>query len=143
MRFLMMMIPAGYQGAAGQKVTAEFAPEPEAVSKMMAYNEELGKAGALLALDGLTHPSQGYRVSYKGGQPKVSDGPFAESKEVVGGFWIIQTNTKEEAIEWAKKVPVADEDDIVELRPIFGDEDYPEEIKEALKDTKLEMGVQT
>ena len=72
---------------------------------MMKYNEALQKAGVLLALDGLHPPSMGARVSFPGGKPKVTDGPFAEAKEVLGGYWMIQVKSKEEAIEWASRCP--------------------------------------
>ena len=72
---------------------------------MMKYNEELQKAGVLLALDGLHPPSMGARVSFSGGKPTVTDGPFAEAKEVLGGYWMIQVKSKEEAIEWASRCP--------------------------------------
>src|SRR5579863_8988885 len=85
MRFMMLMIPKGYENA---KPGAT--PPPEAVSRMMKYNESLQKAGVLLALDGLHPPSMGARVSFSGGKPAVTDGPFTEAKEVVGGYWMIQ-----------------------------------------------------
>ena len=72
---------------------------------MMKYNESLQKAGVLLALDGLHPPSMGARVTFAGGKPKVTDGPFAEAKEVLGGYWMIQVKSKEEAIEWATRCP--------------------------------------
>jgi hypothetical protein len=140
MRFMMLMIPAGYQGAEGQNTNPTFEPPQEAVDKMIAYNEELTRAGVVISMDGLTHPSNGVRVTYKGGEAIATDGPFAESKEVVGGYWVIKTNTRQEAIEWAKKVPVVEEGDVVELRQIFDFEDYPEVLKEAIKGSSLEVG---
>src|SRR4030067_3690933 len=110
MRFMMLMIPGVYQGAKSQKTWADFTPSAEAVEKMMKYNEVLAKAGALISLDGLHPPVAGARVSFSGGKPKVTDGPFTESKEVLGGYWMIQVKSREEAIEWAKRVP-ADEGD--------------------------------
>jgi hypothetical protein len=98
-------------------------PSLEAVKEMGKYNEELQKAGVLLALDGLTPPSAGARVSFAGGKPKVTDGPFAEAKEAVGGFWIIQAKSREEAIEWAKRCP-AGANDVIEIRRVHEMEDF-------------------
>jgi hypothetical protein len=100
MRFMMMVIPEGYESAA-----PDVAPSAEAVAKMMEYNKSLQKAGVLLALDGLFPPSTGARISYMDSKPTVTDGPFADSKEVIGGYWIIQVRSREEAIEWAKRDP--------------------------------------
>ena len=85
MRFMMLMIPKGYE-----KAEPGTMPDAEGVAAMMKYNESLQKAGVLLALDGLHPPSMGARVSFSGGKPKVTDGPFTEAKEVVGGYWMIQ-----------------------------------------------------
>src|SRR5512142_1646977 len=112
MRFMMLMIPKGYENAAPGTM-----PDPKAVEAMMKYNEALQKAGVLLALDGLHPPSTGARVSFKNGKPTVTDGPFAEAKEVLGGYWMIQVKSREEAIEWAKRVP-ATEHDVVEVRQV-------------------------
>src|SRR5512143_2118284 len=100
MRFMMLMIPKGYGQAAPGTM-----PDAKAVAAMMKYNEELQKAGVLLALDGLHPPSEGARVSFAGGTPKVTDGPFAEAKELLGGYWMIQVRSRDEAIEWAKRCP--------------------------------------
>ena len=100
---------------------------------MMKLNEDLHAAGALIALDGLHPLSKGARVSYRGGKPLVIDGPFAEAKEVVGGYWIIKADSKEQAVEWARRIP-ADEGDIVEVRLIQEMSDFPEEVTLAVKD---------
>jgi len=100
MRFMMLMIPKGYE-----KAQPGTMPDPKAVVAMMKYNGMLQKAGILLAIDGLHPPSMGARVSFSGGRPKVTDGPFAEAKEVIGGYWMIQVKSKEEAIEWASRMP--------------------------------------
>src|SRR5690349_3934081 len=105
MRFMMLMIPKVYNAAA-----ADFRPGPAEIKKMMKYNEELSKAGVLLALDGLHPPAAGIRVKYPKGKPQVTDGPFAEAKEVLGRYWIIQVKSKEEAPEWARPVPANDGD---------------------------------
>src|SRR6266496_6185280 len=121
MRFMMLMIPRGYETA-----TPGTMPDAEGVAKMMKYNESLQKAGVLLALDGLHPPSMGARVSFPGGKPKVTDGPFAEAKEVLGGYWMIQVKSKEEAVEWAKRCP-ASENEVIEVRPVQEVSDFPAE----------------
>ena len=96
-----------------------FEPTAEDVAAMGRYNEELTKAGVLLALDGLQPPSQGAVVTFgAGGAPSVVDGPFAEAKEVIGGYWTIQVKDRDEAIEWAKRIP-AQEGTTIELRRVF------------------------
>src|SRR5579871_6175402 len=112
MRFMMIMIPKGYDQA--QPGTL---PDAKAVEGMMKYNEALQKAGILLALDGLHPPSMGARVSFSGGKPKVTDGPFAEAKEVVGGYWMIQVKSKEEAVAWASRCPGSD-NEVIEIRQV-------------------------
>jgi hypothetical protein len=125
MRFMMLMIPKGYETAKPGTM-----PDAKAVSAMMKYNESLQKAGVLVALDGLHPPSMGARVSFPGGKAKVTDGPFAEAKEVVGGYWMIQVRSKEEAIEWASRCP-ASENEVIEVRQVQEMSDFPEDIKEA------------
>src|SRR6478736_718282 len=99
MRFMMLMIPKGYETA-----TPGTMPQADAVAAMMKYNESLQQAGVLLALDGLHPPSMGARVSFPRGKAEVTDGPFSEAKEVLGGYWMIQVGSKEEAIQWASRV---------------------------------------
>ncbi len=113
MRFMMLMIPKGYENAAPGTT-----PDPKAMAAMMKYNESLQKAGVLLALDGLLPPSAGARVSFAGGKAKVTDGPFTEAKEIVGGYWMIQVKSKEEAIEWASRCP-GSENEVIEVRQGF------------------------
>jgi hypothetical protein len=125
MRFMMLMIPKGYETAAPGTV-----PDAAAVAAMMKYNESLQKAGVLLALDGLHPPSTGARVTFPGGKPKVTDGPFAEAKEVLGGYWMIQVKSREEAIEWASRCP-ASENEIIEVRQVQEMEDFPPDVQEA------------
>ena len=125
MRFMMLMIPKGYESAAPGTM-----PDAKAVAAMMKYNESLQKAGVLLALDGLHPPSMGARVSFLGGKPKVIDGPFAEAKEVLGGYWMIQVKSKEEAIEWASRCP-ASENEVIEVRQVQEFSDFPADVKEA------------
>jgi hypothetical protein len=125
MRFMMLMIPKGYEKAAPGTV-----PDAKAVEAMMKYNESLQKAGVLLALDGLHPPSMGARVTFPGGKPKVTDGPFAEAKEVLGGYWMIDVKSKEEAIEWAKRIP-GSENEIVEVRQVQEMADFPADVQRA------------
>ena len=125
MRFMMLMIPKGYEDAKPGTM-----PDPEAVAAMMKYNEALQKAGVLLALDGLHPPSMGARVTFPGGKPKVSDGPFAEAKEVVGGYWMIQVRSREEAIAWASRCP-AGENETIEVRQVQDFADFPADVQEA------------
>jgi hypothetical protein len=129
MRFMMLMIPKGYEQAKPGTL-----PDPKAVAAMMKYNESLQKAGVLLALDGLHPASMGARVSFAGGKPKVTDGPFAEAKELVGGYWMIQVKSREEAIEWAKRCP-GSENEVIEIRQVMELSDFPPETqKEIPKD---------
>jgi hypothetical protein len=112
MRFMMLMIPLGYETA-----PPEIKLDPERVSAMMKYNQALKDAGVLLALDGLHPPSTGARVSFATGKPVVTDGPFTESKEVLGGYWMIDVKSREEAVEWAKKCP-GSTNEIIEIRRV-------------------------
>lgn len=125
MRFMMLMIPKAYEQA-----TPGTMPPAEAVAAMMKYNESLQKAGVLLALDGLHPPAIGARVSFAGGKPKVTDGPFTEAKEVIGGYWMIQVRTKEEAVEWASRCP-ASSGDVIELRQVQEFADFPADVQKA------------
>lgn len=125
MRFMMLMIPKGYE-----KAPAGAMPDAGAVSAMMKYNEALQKAGVLLALDGLHPPSMGARISFRGGKPRVEDGPFAEAKEVIGGYWMIQVKSKEEAIEWAKRCP-ASGNEVIEIRQVQEMAEFPADVREA------------
>src|SRR3954449_9774847 len=125
MRFMMLMIPLGYETA-----TPDVQLDPERVKAMMKYNEALQKAGVLVTLDGLHPPSMGARVSFASGKPVVTDGPFTESKEVLGGYWMIDVKSREEAIAWASKCP-ASENEIIEIRQVHEMSDFPEEIQRA------------
>ena len=125
MRFMMLMIPKGYE-----KADPGAMPDAKAVEAMMKYNETLQKAGVLLALDGLHPPSAGARVSFHGGKPTVTDGPFAEAKEVLGGYWMIQVKSKGEAIEWASRCPASD-GDVIEVRQVHEFSEFPADVQEA------------
>jgi hypothetical protein len=119
MRFLMLMIPTA-RAEAGEM------PDAEAIGAMMKFNQDLAEAGALIALDGLHPSSEGARVSFRGGKPVVTDGPFTEAKEVIGGYWIIQVASRDEAVAWASRAPCGD-GETIEVRRIFELEDFPQE----------------
>ena len=125
MRFMMLMIPAGYETAAPGTM-----PPAEAVAAMMTYNAALKDAGVLITLDGLHPPSTGARVSFAGGKAVVTDGPFAESKEVIGGYWMIEVASREEAIAWAKRCP-ASSNETIEIRQVQEMSDFPPDIQAA------------
>jgi hypothetical protein len=104
-------------------------PDPKVFEAMMKYNEELTKAGVLLALDGLHPTSRGARVRVSGGKRTITDGPFTEAKELIGGYWLIQVRSRDEALAWASRVPLAD-DEMVELRQVFELADFPAEVQQ-------------
>jgi hypothetical protein len=97
---------------------------------MMEYNKSLQQAGVLFALDGLLPPSTGARISFSDGKATVTDGSFSEAKEVIGGYWIIQVRSLEEAIEWARRAPMSN-NEIIEVRQIHEMGDYPEDVQKA------------
>jgi hypothetical protein len=118
MRFMMIMIPT-------PKDDANWDPTPEAVASMSRYNEELTKAGVLLALDGLHPPAAAQRFTFSGKKATMTDGPFSEAKETVGGYWVIQVKSKDEALAWAARCPAGD-GDVIEVRQIQEMSDFPE-----------------
>lgn len=120
MRFMMLMIPTA-RAEAGEM------PSAEAIGAMMKFNQDLAEAGVLIALDGLHPTAEGARVTFSdGGAPAITDGPFTEAKEVIGGYWIIQVADKAEAVAWAAKAPCG-EGETIEVRRLFEMEDFPEE----------------
>jgi hypothetical protein len=125
MRFMMLMIPHGYETA-----SPDVQLDPERVAAMMRYNEELKNAGVLITLDGLHPPSMGARVSFASGEPVVTDGPFTEAKEVLGGYWMIDVASRAEAIAWAKKCP-GSASEIIEIRQVQEMADFSEEVQRA------------
>ena len=125
MRFMMLMIPGGYETAAPGTM-----PEAERVAEMMAYNKALQEAGVLITLDGLHPPSMGARVSFPDGKPVVTDGPFAESKEVLGGYWMIDVASRDEAIAWASRCP-ASGSEVIEIRQVQEMADFPDDVRKA------------
>jgi hypothetical protein len=112
MRFMLLMIPRSYA-----------MPSADAVARMARYNDALTKAGVLLALDGLHPPSAGTRVAFAAGKATATDGPFAESREVVGGYWLIDVKSKDEAVAWASRCPAAD-GDVIEVRRVQESSDW-------------------
>ena len=125
MRFMLLVIPKGYEKAAPGT-----APDAKLVAEMMKYNTSLKEAGVLLSLDGLHPPSMGARVSFSGGKPRVTDGPFIETKEVLGGYWMIQVKSREDAIDWASRAPMPD-GDVIEVRQVQEMSDFPPDVQEA------------
>ncbi|MES2250779.1 MAG: YciI family protein [Pseudomonadota bacterium] len=125
MRFMLLMIPHGYESAAPGTVPDDV----ERVGSMMAFNESLQKAGVLIGCEGLHPPSMGARVSFPGGKPKVVDGPFAEAKEVLGGYWLIDVASRAAAIEWASRCP-GSENEVIEIRQVQEMEDFSPEVQD-------------
>ena len=125
MRFMMIMVP-------NIPDEVDWSPDPDAVAKMSRYNEDLTKAGVLLALDGLHPPADGARVAFSGGTADVKDGPFSEAEEVIGGYWMIDVSSKEEAVQWASRCPAAD-GDMIEVRQVYEMSDYPQDVQDAAK----------
>jgi hypothetical protein len=122
---MMLMIPLGYETA-----PPDVQLDPERVAAMMRYNEALKDAGVLITLEGLHPPSMGARVSFATGAPVVTDGPFAESKEVLGGYWMIEVASRAEAIAWAKQCP-ASPNEIIEIRQVQEISDFPPDVQAA------------
>jgi hypothetical protein len=135
MRFMMIIFPKDYENT-----KPGWVPDFKHMEIMGKYNEELGKAGVLLALDGLTPPStMSARVTFKNGKSTVTDGPFTEAKEVVGGYWIIDVKSREEALEWASRIPGKDSE-MVEVRRFFDLSDFPEDIQKKIAERFGEDG---
>ncbi len=143
MRFMMFMIPKVYQPdtQSGERAREGFAPPAEAVANMAKFNEELAKAGALISLDGLHPISKGARIAFSGGKPKVTDGPLVKAKEVVGGYWMIEVKSKDEAIGWAKRIP-AEDGDVIEIRQVFEMSDFPPDVRKAADSPEVKERVE-
>ncbi len=135
MRFMMLMIPKGYETA-----PAGTMPDAKAVAAMMKYNESLQQAGVLLALDGLHPPSMGARIHFAGGKATVTDGPFTEAKEVLGGYWMIQVRSRDEAIEWATRCPAGD-NELIEVRQVQEFADFPADVQAAASGLQSMQGL--
>ena len=123
---VMVFVPGDKDSEAGKM------PSQELIGRMMKFNEELVKAGVMLAGDGLSPTSKAKRVRFSGAQRTVLDGPFAESKEIVAGYWIWQVKSMEEAVEWIKRAPFDGGVEIT-LRPIFDPEDFGKELSPDLR----------
>ena len=138
MRFMVMV-------KSDEKTEAGVMPTEEELTAMGRYNEELVKAGVLLAGEGLHPSSRGARVTFTGGRPTVIDGPFAEAKELIAGFWLIDVKSKEEAIEWVKRIPCTEGVETnVEIRQVFEADDFGEAYTPELRarEAKLRMGAE-
>lgn len=125
MKFLMLMIPRLYQPdtPAAEKPGEGWVPELEEMEPMGKFNDELAKAGTIIDIDGLQPLDKGARVSFSMGKAIVTDGPYIETKDVIGGYWIVELKSKEEALEWAQRCPAQD-GDVIEIRPIFEMPDF-------------------
>jgi hypothetical protein len=128
---------------ANKNTEAGVMPSEKLLTEMMKYNEELVKAGVMLAGEGLHPSSKGARVKSSKGKLTVTDGPFIETKELIAGFWIWQVKSMEEAIEWAKRIPNPDDEDSeVEIRPVFEAEDFGEELTPELREQERRLRMQ-
>jgi hypothetical protein len=130
----MVLIKANEQSEAGEL------PGQELLEQMTAYNEELVKAGVMLGGDGLHPSSKGVRVEFSGSERKVIDGPFAETKELLAGYWVWQVKSLDEAIEWAKRIPnPTGEHSVVEIRPVFEAEDFGDALTPELREKEQRL----
>jgi hypothetical protein len=131
---MMLMIPKGYETAAAGTM-----PEADAVAAMMEYNRALQQAGVLITCEGLHPPSMGARVTFASGKPLVTDGPFAEAKEVLGGFWMIEVDSRDEAITWAARCP-AGPNEVIEVRQVQEMDDFPADVQDAARGFETMQG---
>jgi hypothetical protein len=137
---VIVMIKATEQSERGEM------PSEKLLTEMTAFNEELVKAGVMLAGDGLHPSAKGVRVAFKGGERKVIDGPFAETKELLAGYWMWQVKSLDEAVEWVKRMPAPDDgadEAIVEIRPVFEAEDFGDEFTPELREREAALRAQT
>jgi hypothetical protein len=137
---VMVLIKATEQSERGEM------PSEKLLTEMTTFNEELVKSGIMLAGDGLHPSAKGVRVAFKGSERKVIDGPFAETKELLAGYWIWQVKSLDEAVEWVKRIPAPDEDAdeaIVEIRPVFEAEDFGAELTPELREREAALRAQT
>jgi hypothetical protein len=132
---VMVMIKATEQSEAGEM------PSEQLLSDMLAFNEELVKAGVMLAGEGLRPSSAGARVLFTGGERKVIDGPFTETKELLAGYWLWQVKSLDEAIEWVKRVPdpMPGSEAVVEIRPVYEADDFGEGLTPELRAKEAEL----
>ena len=136
---VMVLVKANEQSERGEM------PSEKLLSEMTAYNEELVKAGVMLAGEGLHPSNKGARVAFGNGERKVIDGPFAETKELLAGFWIWQVKSLDEAVEWVKRMPSGDdgEESVVEIRPVFELEGFGDQMTPELRERDAAMRAQT
>jgi hypothetical protein len=135
---VMVLIKATEQSEAGEM------PSQELLEQMTAFNEELVRSGVMLAGEGLHPSSEGVRVEFSGPERKVIDGPFAETKELLAGYWLWQVRSMEEAVEWVRRIPnPTGEHGVVEIRRVFGAEDFGEELTPELRDREQRLRAQT
>ena len=131
---VMVLVKASPESEAGEM------PGEDLLSPMTDFNEELVKAGVMLAGEGLHPSSKGARVAFSGGERKVIDGPFAETKELVAGYWVWQVKSLDEAVEWLKRAPFQEGE--VEIRPVFEDDDFGDEFTPELREREAKMRAQ-
>ena len=135
---VMVLIKATDGSEAGEM------PSQELLEQMTVFNEELVKAGVMLAGEGLHPSSKGVRIEFSGSERKVIDGPFAETKELIAGFWLWQVKSMEEAIEWVKRIPNPEgEHSVVEIRRVFETDDFGEELTPELREKERQLRAQT
>ena len=135
---VMVLIKATEQSEAGEM------PSRELLEQMTAFNEDLVRAGVMLAADGLHPSSTGVRVEFSGTERRVIDGPFAETKELLAGYWVWQVRSMEEAIEWVKRIPnPTGEQGVVEVRPVFETDDFAEQLTPELRERERQLRAQT
>jgi hypothetical protein len=135
MRF-MLIVKASKDSEAGIR------PSQELINAMMKYNEELVRAGALLDAGGLQPSSTGVRITWPGGKPKATDGPFTETKELIAGFWMIEVKSKEEAIQWALRCPNPIADGHIELRQLFEAPELTDDVESVRKEAEIRERVE-
>lgn len=135
MQFMVFMIPAAYQPNNGKQ--AEFKPDPKRMIAMMSamgkFNDEIKKTGALRSVDGLSPLAKGARLAFAGGKPTITEGPAIDSKEVVGGFWLVEAKSRQQVVDWWKRCP-AEDGDVIEIRQVADLSDFPAEVQKALKE---------
>ncbi|MGH7571610.1 MAG: YciI family protein [Gemmatimonadota bacterium] len=137
MRFMLIV-------KANEDTEAGIPPSEELLTEMLKFNEELAKAGVMLAGEGLQPSSKGARVKFSGRKRTVIDGPFAETKELIAGFWLIQVKSMDEAIEWVKRVPnPTGEESVIEIRQVFEAEDFGPAMTPELKELEERLRAQT
>jgi hypothetical protein len=136
---VIVLVKATQQSEAGEM------PSEELLSQMLAFNEELVRAGVMLAGEGLHPSSKGVRVAFSGSERKVIDGPFAETKELLAGYWLWQVKSLDEAIEWVKRVPdpMPGSEAIIEIRPVFEADDFGDELTPELRKKEERLRQQT